>query len=180
MRDTPKTPDLFAQLGPLRRYALSLTRNRSDAEDLVHDALVSAIEKERQFRPGRDARAWLFSILHNAFVDRRRRQAVRAAFEAGHAAEIDIALPATQEASLRLQDVRRAFLTLPEDQRAALHLVAIEGLPYEDAASALGIPVGTLVSRVSRARAQLRAMDEDEDGNILQFKARGGSDDAAS
>lgn len=180
MRDTPKSDDLFAQLAPLKRYALSLTRDRSDAEDLVHDALVKAIEKERQFRPGRDARAWLFSILHNTFIDRRRAEATRAGFEAERGADMDVALPAHQEASLRLQDVRRAFLKLPEEQRAALHLVAIEGLPYDDAAAALGIPVGTLVSRVSRARAQLRAMDADEGDNIVRFKARGGSDDAAS
>ncbi|WP_279483059.1 sigma-70 family RNA polymerase sigma factor [Aureimonas sp. SK2] len=180
MRDTPKTPDLFAQLAPLRRYALSLTRDRGDAEDLVHDALVKAMEGERTFRPGRDARAWLFSILHNTFVDRRRRQATRAGVEAPQADGLDVALPASQDMALRLQDVRRAFLSLPEEQRAALHLVAIEGLPYEDAAAALGIPVGTLVSRVSRARAQLRAMDGDEGTNVVRFRARGGSDDASS
>lgn len=180
MRDKPTTDDLFAQLAPLKRYALSLTRDRGEAEDLVHDALVKAIEKERQFRPGRDARAWLFSILHNTFIDRRRRQATRASFESERSENMNVAMPASQEASVRLQDVRRAFLALPDEQRAALHLVAIEGLPYEDAAAALSIPVGTLVSRVSRARAQLRAMDEGDGTNIVRFKARGGSDDAAS
>ncbi|RIY03214.1 sigma-70 family RNA polymerase sigma factor [Aureimonas flava] len=180
MRDTPRTDDLFAQLAPLRRYALSLTRDRGDAEDLVHDALVKAIERERQFRPGRDARAWLFSILHNTFVDRRRAQVARAGVESAARPDADVAMPAPQDASLRLQDVRRAFLDLPEEQREALHLVAIEGLSYDEAAAALDIPVGTLVSRVSRARARLRAIDQDDGSNVVRFKARGGFDDAAS
>ncbi|MBB3935460.1 sigma-70 family RNA polymerase sigma factor [Aureimonas phyllosphaerae] len=179
MRDTRTTDDLFAQLGPLKRYAYSLTRDRGEAEDLVHDALVKAIECERQFRPGRNARSWLCSILHNTFIDRRRARAVRAGVEMPSDASVDVAQPASQHDALRLQDVRRSFLALPEEQRTALHLVAIEGLSYEDAATTLDIPVGTLVSRVSRARAQLRALDADEGDNVVRFRAKGGSSDAS-
>src|SRR3954454_24654349 len=79
------------------------------------------------------------------------------------AGAIETVAPADQESSVRLQQVRQAFLNLPEEQRAALHLVAIEGLSYQEAAGALGIPLGTLMSRIGRARAALRAF---EDGTI--------------
>ncbi|WP_182084827.1 sigma-70 family RNA polymerase sigma factor [Aureimonas sp. ME7] len=180
MPTPPKPFDIFQQLAPLRRYALSLTRNPADAEDLVHDTLVKAIEKEGHFRPGAEARSWLFAILHNTFLDARRRSRTRAAIEVDGSEGADAAVPAGQDASMRLADVRRTFMALPEEQRAALHLVAVEGLSYDEAAASLAIPVGTLVSRVSRARAQLRAADADPSGNVVPFKARGDHDERAS
>ncbi|MEO4001729.1 sigma-70 family RNA polymerase sigma factor [Mesorhizobium sp. CAU 1732] len=152
--------DVLSQIGALRRYARSLTRDASDAEDLVHDALVRAYEKRATFRAGGNIRAWLLSILHNTFVDgvrSRRSEAVRVA-ESGRLAES--ALPASQDHSVRLSQVRNAFLGLPEEQRAGLHLVAIEGLSYQEAANTLGIPLGTLMSRIGRARAALREMED--------------------
>ncbi len=194
-KQTP--PDVLQQLGPLRRYALTLTRDRDDAEDLVHDTLVRAIERQHQFRPGLALRPWLLSILHNSFIDRIRARRA----EARRNAEIGLATgreaAPSQDHALRLADIRRAFLTLPEEQRAALHLVSIEGLSYEDAAATLGIPVGTLVSRVSRARARLREMENgtagrgedardddasrdhrgnDHRGNVVPFRTAGGAD----
>jgi RNA polymerase sigma-70 factor (ECF subfamily) len=152
--------DVIGQLAALRRYARSLVRNSDEAEDLVHDALVRAFEKRKSFRSGGNLRTWLLSILHNAHIDRVRqnRSLTRRHDEA--AVEAEQSLPAGQEHAVRLKQVRNAFFDLPEEQREALHLVAIEDLSYQEAANALGIPVGTLMSRISRARAQLRKLEE--------------------
>ena len=151
--------DIVGQLGALRRYARSLARNAADAEDLVQDALVKAYERRRTFRPGGSLKAWLLSILHNTHIDRLRHAAARHQDATAPLDELEAATAATQDEAVRLQDIRRAFLELPEDQRAALHLVAVEDMSYQQAAEALGIPVGTLMSRISRARARLRAID---------------------
>ena len=151
--------DIVGQLGSLRRYARSLTRDSSDAEDLVHDALVRAYERRGTFRSGGNLRAWLLSIVHNAFIDKmrsRRSEAARVE-QAGYLT--DASTPAPQEHSVRLAQVREAFFGLPEEQRSALHLVAIEGLSYQEAADASGVPLGTLMSRIGRARAALRSME---------------------
>ncbi|MER8745817.1 sigma-70 family RNA polymerase sigma factor [Mesorhizobium sp. M1004] len=151
--------DIVGQLGSLRRYARSLTRDRTDAEDLVHDALVRAYERRDTFRSGGNLRAWLLSIVHNAFIDKmrsRRSEAVRVE-QAFHLTPAST--PAPQEHSVRLAQVREAFFHLPEEQRSALHLVAIEGLSYQQAADASGVPLGTLMSRIGRARAALREME---------------------
>lgn len=172
----PRTPrfDVLGQLGALRRYARSLTRDASDAEDLVHDALVRAYERRSSFRSGGNMRAWLLSILHNTFIDgvrSRRAESVRA----GDGARLaETALAAPQEHSVRLAQVRDAFMALPEEQRAALHLVAIEGLSYQEAADALAIPLGTLMSRIGRARSALRAMEEGGPARGSHLKIVGG------
>ena len=152
--------DIVGQLGSLRRYARSLTRDSADAEDLVHDALVRAYERRATFRSGGNPRAWLLAILHNIFIDRMRSRRSEAARieQAGHLA--DQSAPASQDHSVRLSQVREAFLFLPEEQRSALHLVAIEGLSYAEAAEVSGVPLGTLMSRIGRARAALREMEE--------------------
>ncbi|MGH6859132.1 MAG: sigma-70 family RNA polymerase sigma factor [Phyllobacterium sp.] len=178
MNDQKSRFDVIGQLGSLRRYARSLAGNDHDAEDLVQDALLRAYEKQASFRPGSNLRTWLFSVLHNTFIDgfRSRRAEMRRNAQSALTAET-VQQPA-QEHSVRLDQIRRAFLTLPEEQRGALHLVAIEGLTYEEAAAILGIPIGTLMSRVSRARASMRAMEEVEPV-IGKGKLRivGGSDD---
>jgi RNA polymerase sigma-70 factor, ECF subfamily len=155
--------DVIGQLGPLRRYARALTRDDTQADDLVHDALVRAYERRSTFRLGGNLRAWLFSILHNTFVDGRRRHVAEAARNAEMTRAVDNVVIPPQESSVRLDQIRKAFETLPEDQRAVLHLVAIEGLSYQEAAETLGIPIGTLMSRLGRARAALRAF---EDGRL--------------
>ncbi|WP_292166849.1 sigma-70 family RNA polymerase sigma factor [Mesorhizobium sp.] len=152
--------DIIGQLGSLRRYARSLTRDGAEAEDLVHDALVRAYERRGTFRSGGNLRAWLLSIVHNAFIDRlrsRKSEAVRIE-QAEYLADASIQAP--QEHSIRLAEVREAFFKLPEEQRSALHLVAIEGLTYSQAAEAIGVPLGTLMSRIGRARAALREMED--------------------
>ncbi|MBS7543128.1 sigma-70 family RNA polymerase sigma factor [Ancylobacter oerskovii] len=176
------TFDVLGQLAALRRYARSLTRDDADAEDLVQDALVRAYEKRAGFDPERGdtrqgLRGWLFSILHNVFVDRRRaRQA--AAERERQLAEIETATgEPVQEHHMRLAQIRDAFMTLPEEQRAALHLVAMEGLGYAEAAAALGIPQGTLMSRLSRARAALRAVEDGTAASRPRLKIVGGPDE---
>lgn len=152
--------DVLGHLGALRRYARSLTRDDAGAEDLVHDALVRAYERRSTFRAGADMRAWLLSIVHNAFVDNLRSRRSEAQREAEAIGMSETRLSPPQEHSVRLSQVREAFLDLPEEQRAALHLVAIEGLSYQEAADALQVPLGTLMSRIGRARAALRQMEE--------------------
>lgn len=152
--------DIMGQLGSLRRYARSLTRDSADAEDLVHDALVRAYERRGSFRSGGNLRAWLLSIVHNAFIDglRTRKSEAARLDQAGYLADANVDAP--QEHSVRLAQVREAFFKLPEEQRSALHLVAIEGLTYSQAAEVSGAPLGTLMSRIGRARAALREMED--------------------
>lgn len=160
MEQDKRTFDVIGQLTALRRYARSLVRNSGDAEDLVHDALVRAYERKATFRTGGNLRTWLFSILHNVHIDSRRAALVRQRSE--DVAESEPTYPAGQDDVVRLREVRQAFMDLPEEQRAALHLVAVEDMSYQQAADALGIPVGTLMSRLSRARARLRSHDNED------------------
>jgi RNA polymerase sigma-70 factor, ECF subfamily len=151
----PKLTKVTDHISDLRRYALALTRNGQDAEDLVQETLTRAYAGWTSFRIGQALRPWLMSILHNIHVDGIRARRVRKAHEA---TEVDrnAHAPAPQEDAARLSEVRRAFLNLPDDQREALHLVGVEGLTYSEAAQVLGIPEGTVLSRVSRARQALR------------------------
>ncbi|WP_152046267.1 sigma-70 family RNA polymerase sigma factor [Aureimonas psammosilenae] len=177
MSDKKRDIDVIGLLGPLRRYALSLTRDPNEAEDLVHDALVRAMEKRDQFQTGRALRPWLMSILHNRFVDQLRSRRAEALRNAEIGLRVDPAAEGSQHGAARLADVRRAFMALPDEQRAALHLVSVEGLSYDEAAASLGIPVGTLVSRLSRARQRLREWEAGETpSNVVSFNAKGGQD----
>lgn len=167
--------DVIGQLGALRRYARSLTRDGTDAEDLVQDALVRAYEKRGTFRASGPLRPWLLSILHNTFIDRARSRKAETVREDA-ARELSLThLDAPQEHAVRLSQVRDAFLSLPEEQRAALHLVAIEGLSYEEAAHALNIAQGTLMSRIARARAALRDMESEGRVRPAHLRVVGGS-----
>ncbi len=180
--------DVLDQLPALRRYALSLTRDAGDAEDLVHDALLRAYEKQASFRAERSLRQWLLSILHNTFVDRlRSRRAERRRIErlTGDIKADPAALRQApgQDHALRLAQVRQAFMSLPEEQRAVLHLVTIEGLGYSEAAKALDVPVGTVMSRLARARAALRDFENrpaeaaPDTSNVTHLRLIGGTDD---
>jgi RNA polymerase sigma factor (sigma-70 family) len=158
MKNATRT-DVIGLLGPLQRYARSLTRDESQAEDLVQDTLVRAYERRGSFRSGGNLRGWLLSILHNTFIDHRRRHVAESRRLEQVLSLTDTAVPPEQESRVQLQQVQTAFMSLPDEQRAALHLVAIEGLSYQEAATALKIPVGTLMSRLGRARAALRGFE---------------------
>ena len=178
MKSSKPRFDVVGQLGSLRRYAHSLTGNDADAEDLVHDALLRAYERRHSFRIGGNLRGWLLSVLHNVFVDgiRARRSEARTEQQAAIGAERQLCPP--PEHSIRLAQIRNAFYGLSEEQRAALHLVAIEGMSYEEAAATLGIPGGTLMSRIGRARASLRAFEGEKQPAVPgHLKIVGGKND---
>lgn len=163
---------MLALIPRLRRYARVLTRDAGDAEDLVQESLLRAHERPATFRKTEALGAWLMSILHNTFVDQYRARTASARREAAFAQLLPMSQDAPQEMTVRLAQLRRAFMDLPEEQRTALHLVAIEGLSYAEAASVLNIPQGTLMSRLGRARAALRALED-----TPRFSIIGGRDD---
>ncbi len=138
----------------LRRYARALVGDRYAADDLVQDTLERAWNKFYLWRPGSDLRAWLFAIMHNVFVNqaRRRRHEVEQLMEEVPA----VAVRATQSEQLELQDVDRALRALPSEQREVVLLVVVEQLTYSEVSRALDIPIGTVMSRLSRARERLR------------------------
>lgn len=138
----------------LRAFARSLCGNRAEADDLVQETLIKAWEARERFEDGSSMRAWTFRILRNHFYSERRR-AWRKQEQGGEIHENAAITGEQQSWALQLDDVRRALLDLPEDQREALVLVGAGGLSYEEAASVCGCAVGTVKSRVSRARAAL-------------------------
>jgi len=172
--------DVLGQLTALRRYAWSLTRRHVDAEDLVHDALVRAYEKRATFHGG-NLKVWLLSILHNVYVDGSRARHAEAQRLARAGELTEPYLPPGQDHHVRLRQVGQAFIELPKEQCAALHLVTIEGLTYAEAAATLGIPVGTLMSRIARARERLRAIEDSDsaaspDARGRHLRVVGGAD----
>ncbi len=153
---------LEEQIPRLRRYAMALTRDRVHADDLVQSCLLRALEKAHLWQPDTNLRAWLFTILHNQHVN-----IVRTSLRAGTQIPIeDVAAtlwqqPA-QEATPQLIDLDRALDRLPSEQRRAVLLVGLEGMDYEEAATKMDVPVGTVRSRLWRARASLRQMMSDD------------------
>lgn len=144
------------ELPAMRRYARSLV-GADNADDLVHEALLRAYEAHRSFRKDGNLRSWLFAILHNCSVDGWRRSRVEEASMANLAMLVIPHSAANQEHSAELDLLNRAFAALPVEQREVLHLVVVEGLSYQATATILDIPMGTVMSRLSRARAQLGA-----------------------
>ncbi len=141
----------------LRRYARALLHDVSAADDLVQDCLERAISGWHQRRPDGDARTWMFTILHNLAMNRLRQSKRRGQhIPLEDAAEATLGEPAEQETRLHQADIVAAVDRLPEEQRAVLLLVSIEDLSYAEAAKALDVPVGTVMSRLSRARERLR------------------------
>jgi RNA polymerase sigma-70 factor (ECF subfamily) len=147
--------DLIDEIPRLRRYARALTGNAARADDLVQDTLERALGKRLLWRPG-NLRAWLFAMMHNLFVNERRCSREREPREADMLSEVPVR--ATQSDGLELRDLDRTLQQLPAEQRAALLLVGMEALSYREAAKVLGVPVGTVMSRLSRARERLRAL----------------------
>jgi RNA polymerase sigma-70 factor (ECF subfamily) len=163
---------LAPQIPRLRRYARTLTRDLSRAEDLLQSCLVRALEKEHLWEPGTDLRAWLFTIMHNQHVnDIRRLVRERGAVPIE---EVAAKLPAVTsiEASLELGDAEQAIAELPCDQREVVVLAGHEGQRYEDMAKRLGVPIGTIRSRLSRGRTRLREMLYGGDGRTSHCETR--------
>ena len=152
--------DIVAMLPRLRRFARALTGQAADADDIVQIAMERALMRMQQYQPGTRLDAWLFSIVRNAWIDearaRTRRGKVFAPAELGEQVGHDGA--AEMHAKLEAGDVWSAMRKLPDEQREAVAIVCVEGLGYREAAETLGIPIGTLTSRLARGREALQSM----------------------
>jgi RNA polymerase sigma-70 factor (ECF subfamily) len=147
----------------LRRYARALTGDRVLADDLVQDTLERAWGRRHMWRRGSDLRAWLFSIMHNLYVNQavsRRGKASVALEDTG----LDLPVPATQEERLVIRELVAALGRLTDEQREVLLLVGLEQMSYQEVAKVLGIPIGTVMSRLSRGRERLRALMSERTG----------------
>lgn len=162
----------------MRRYARALSRDADTADDIVQDALLSAYDRVETFRTGGSLKSWLLAIVRNAFIDMIRRT------RADHERHERLALltadheRAGQEHQAYLAQVLARFEALPEAQRETLHLISVEGLSYQEAAAVLDVPLGTVMSRLSRARAALRALESDAESRAVRtLRIVGGKDD---
>lgn len=148
-----------AQIPGLRRFARALLHgDRERADDLVQDSLERALSKWHLRRAEGDLRGWLYTILYNRFLSEQQRQKRRGVHDAlTDAVEAELPqITGGQDAALAHRDLLRAFADLPEEQRSVLFLIAVEDLSYDAAARVLGVPVGTVMSRLSRGRERLR------------------------
>ena len=152
MDEVERLVDLIPRL---RRYARALVGERAGADDLVQDTLERAWSKLHLYRRGTDLRAWLFTVMHNVHVNKLRSTRPTDPLEDGMP---ELTQRASQADALLVRDLDRAIARLPADQRAVLLLVTLEEMSYEEVARTLGIPIGTVMSRLSRAREKLRAM----------------------
>ena len=160
MHDDP-AQQLLTWVPRLRRYARALAGNRDDADDLVQDTLERAWAKSGLWRGVADMRAWLFSIMHNLHVDAIRRPRIATVTMDDDTPEV--AMAPTQGERLAVLDLQAALDLLPIEQKEIVLLVALEDMAYADVAQTLGIPIGTVMSRLSRGRERLRALMEGRD-----------------
>ncbi len=144
----------------LRRSARALTRNLSTADDLVQETLMRGLLKQHLWLEGTNLRAWLFTIMHNQYVNaiRRKVREGTAVVISETETEASLSVAPSQSKRLELRDLDRALTKLPEEQRAVILLVGLDGLRYDEVAEIMGVPVGTVRSRLSRGRAELRAL----------------------
>jgi RNA polymerase sigma-70 factor (ECF subfamily) len=150
---------IVACIPSLRRYARGLTADRDRADDLVQDTLERAWSRFSLWRNRGDLRAWMFGIMHNQFVDQLRAQ--RGQPSTGSEDDLpETPIRDTQADRLEVRDLDRLLLLLPPDLREVLLLVGVEELSYQETATALGVPIGTVMSRLSRARARFGALME--------------------
>jgi len=156
--------DLTQLLPRLRVYALSLTRDSVRADDLVQQTVLQSLAGRNSFRPGTNFPGWLFRIQRNEFISGLRRE--RPIVELNDAVVSTLSHAQRQESGIVMREFKKAFRTLAGDQRRALLLTALEGHSHERIAGASGVAIGTVKSRVSRARAQLRQMLDLEVGDF--------------
>ena len=165
MADSSETfrREIAALLPRLRRFGRTLARHREDADDLVQIAVERALMRAGQWQPGTRLDSWMFRIMQNAWIDetrvRERRAKTFVAEEEGEHVGVS-----STDAQIDAIAVRKAVAQLGDDQRAVVGLVLVEGLPYREAAEVLGVPIGTLTSRLARAREALQAILTDSNG----------------
>ena len=152
MNDGQRIVELIPRL---RRYARALVSDRARADDLVQDTLERAWNKFHLWRPGSDLRAWLFTVMHNVHVNQVRASRNHTMLDDDGE---EMAVAPVQGAALEIRDLERALALIPAEQREVLLLIALEDMTYAEVANALGIPIGTVMSRLSRAREKLRGL----------------------
>ncbi len=153
---------ILAEIPRLRRYARALLRDRDAADDLVQDCLERALARLDNWRTGENPRRWLFTIMHHLFVDqmrktKRRAEVVMLTLDDSEA----LSSPAEQTESVASREIMDALQAISPDRRAALLMVGIEGFSYAEAANMLGVPAGTLMSRIASGREELRGLLDD-------------------
>lgn len=153
---------ILAEIPRLRRYARALVRDRDSADDLVQDCLERALARLDNWRTGDNPRRWLFTIMHHLFIDqtrrtRRRSEVVMLNLDDSEA----LSAPAEQAESVASREILDALQAIGPERRAALVIVGVEGFSYAEAAAMLGIPAGTVMSRVARGREELRGLLDD-------------------
>lgn len=161
---TDPREEIVEHLGPMRAFAMSLTHNSALADDMVQDALVKAWSKIDTFKPGTNMRAWLFTILRNTYYSHHRK-ARREVADIDNEMSNGLARKPDHDGRLQMRDFNVAFKMLTDEQREALVLIGAGGFSYEEAAETCNVAVGTIKSRVNRARARLAELmqiDEDE------------------
>jgi RNA polymerase sigma-70 factor (ECF subfamily) len=154
------------QIPRLRRYARALTGDRTQADDLVQDTLERAWSKLHMWRRDSDMRAWMFSIMHNTFINHiRKKQPVTVSMDED---TLDVPTRATQEDTLHMRDLDSAIAKLPYEYREIILLIGLEQMSYEEGAKVLAIPMGTVMSRLSRGRERLRNIMAGESIPVLR------------
>lgn len=160
--------EVAAQIAHLRRYARALTGHPDNADDLVQECLARAYSRLHLWREGSDLRRWLFTIMHNLHVNAHRRAARVPPTVPLEDVEHGLAQHTGPLDELRLDELRRAFDLLPVEQRQVLFLVSVEGMRYAEVAESLDVPIGTVMSRLHRARQRLRDVLEGQANTTLR------------
>ncbi len=151
---------MIEHLPALQRYACTLTRDSDRADDLVQDCVERALTRWHLYEQGTNLRAWLFTICRRLFLNECRKTATRGVHIEYEDVRMAIPVKAQQEAKVELEELKSAFQTLPLNDKVVLSLITLEGLKYEEAAVLLNVPVGTIRSRLSRARSKLTVLLE--------------------
>jgi RNA polymerase sigma-70 factor (ECF subfamily) len=158
--------DLEAVVPRLRRYARALTGNREAADDLTQDTLERAWTKRALWQPGTDLRAWMFTVMHNVFVNGARRSRPTVSLDDMVPDDVGAATATSVETGVVLAELARSLSLLPAEQREVLLLVGLEQFSYAEASEVLGVPIGTVMSRLSRGRERLRILLEAGTGGV--------------
>jgi RNA polymerase sigma-70 factor, ECF subfamily len=162
--------ELVTLLPRLRRFSLAVTGSVQDGEDLLHSALERALRHESSWQRGTRLDSWMFRIIRNLWIDERRAKRNQ---DVSLEVAGDAALEDNRDSAEHLLDLtktRRAMLALPEEQRSVLCLIVLEGMTYQEAAAALDIPIGTVMSRLSRARAAMVSRMSNDSSRISAIK----------
>ncbi len=168
MSDLDPKDELVTHLPALRAFALSLTRNRATADDMMQDAVLKAWSNMDKFQPGTNMRAWLFTILRNNYYSSRRKLN-REVADVDNVFSDTLSVKPDHDGRLQMMDFKVAFEQLADEHREALILVGASGFSYDDAAEMCGVATGTMKSRVNRARAKLTELLQLDDDQALEL-----------